>query len=202
MSACSDVAKEPVVEVESQDVALADSFETTEIVQDVPFVDTILNTEIIPDQINEFVDIDWSTYEEEMTRDYSFVILISTKSYQAAVERAEEASQKLGYPLNLRGLHENQEIGLSFSKEVCEEEICGGGLDYPIYIPRSDWGDSKYISIEYSNNFEGFAKGYYIVVAASGEKGNPVIEEVLKDARVHYEDAYAKTCGVWMGCGC
>lgn len=149
-----------------------------------------------------FADVDWKTFEEEMTKDFSFVILISTKSYAAALERAEEASKKLNYPLNLRGLHENNEIGLSFSRKVCEEEICGGGLHYPIYIPRSDWGDSKYISIEYSDAFEGFTKGYYIVIAASGEKGAPAVNESLEESREFYKDAYAKTCGVWVGCGC
>lgn len=150
----------------------------------------------------EFIDIDWQEYEASMTKEFSFVIILSSKSYDAALQRANEASEKLGYPMDLRGLHENKEIGLSLSRKVCEEEICGGGLDYPIYLPRSDWGDSKYVSVEYSDGFEGFTKGYYIVVIASGEKGNPIVKEALSDAKKFYNDAYAKTCGVWMGCGC
>lgn len=150
----------------------------------------------------EFEDMDWAEYEASLTKDFSFVIIISTKSYDAALKRAKEASEKLGYPLDLRGLHANDEIGLSFSKQVCEDEICGGGLDYPIYIPRSDWGEEKYISVEYSDAFDGFTKGYYIVVVASGEKGAPIVKEALKEAKKHYKDAYAKTCGVYMGCGC
>lgn len=150
----------------------------------------------------EFVDVDWQEYEASMTKDFSFVIILSTKSYDAALKRAKEASEKLGYSLDLRGLHENQEIGLSLSRKVCEEEICGGGLDYPIYLPRSDWGDSKYVSVEYSDGFEGFTKGYYIVVVSSGEKGDPIVKEALSNAKKFYKDAYAKTCGVWMGCGC
>lgn len=150
----------------------------------------------------EFDDIDWEEFEASMTQDFSFVILISTKSYESALERAKDASEKLGYPLDLRDLHENAEIGLSLPREVCEEEICGGGLEYPIYIPRSDWGDSKYVSIEYSDAFGGFTKGYYMVIVASGEKGDPIIDEALEESRQFYEDAYAKTCGVWMGCGC
>lgn len=158
-----------------------------------------MESSVVPD---EYVDLDWLEYEESLTQDFSFVIITSTKSYDAALKRAKEASEKLGYPMDLRGLHENKEIGLSLSKKVCEEEICGGGLDYPIYLPRSDWGDSKYVSVEYSDGFEGFTKGYYIVVVASGEKGDPVVKEALSDAKKFYKDAYAKTCGVWMGCGC
>lgn len=150
----------------------------------------------------EFEDVEWEDYEASMTQDFSFVILISTKDYDSALERAKEASEKLGYPIDLRDLHENDEIGLSLPRKVCEEDICGGGLDYPIYIPRSDWGESKYVSIEYSDGFEGFTTGYYIVVVASGKKGDPIIQEALEEAREFYDDAYAKTCGVWMGCGC
>jgi hypothetical protein len=150
----------------------------------------------------EYEDKDWKAYEASMTKDFSFVILISTKDYQAALKRAKDASEKLGYPLNLRELHENKETGLSLPRKVCEEDICGGGLNYPIYMPRNDWGDSKYVSVEYSNGFKGFTKGYYIVVVASGEKGDPIIQEALTESRKFYTDSYAKSCGVWMGCGC
>ncbi|MCH2224150.1 MAG: hypothetical protein MK066_05220 [Crocinitomicaceae bacterium] len=151
---------------------------------------------------DELEDVDWADYEESQTRDFSFVILISTKSYKVALNRAKDASKKLGYPLDLRGLHPNEEIGLSLSKKECEEEVCGGGLDYPIYLPRSDWGEEKYVSVEYSNGYKGFTKGYYIVIVASGEKGDPIVDEALTESRRFYKDAYAKTCGVWVGCGC
>jgi len=151
---------------------------------------------------SEYDNVDWDAYEESMTKDFSFVILISTKSYDSALKRAEDASEKLGYPLNLRDLHPNEESGLSLPEDVCQG-ICGGGVvDYPQYLPRNDWGESKYVSIEYSNGFEGFTPGYYIVVVASGEKGDPIIQEALDESKVYYEDAYAKTCGDWMGCGC
>jgi len=154
-------------------------------------------------QSNEqYEDIDWQEYEESMTQDYSFVIIISTKDYDAALERAEEASEKLGYKLDLRGLKPNVEMGLTLPKDVCEG-ICGGDVvEFPQYLPRDSWGDTKYVSVEYSNGFDGFNPGYYIVIVASGEKGDPVIQESLDHAKKFYDDAYAKTCGVWMGCGC
>ncbi|MFT6922682.1 MAG: hypothetical protein ACJA1C_001688 [Crocinitomicaceae bacterium] len=150
----------------------------------------------------EYVDLDWQEYEASMSKDFSFVIVISTKDYDEALKRAKDASEKLGYPLDLRGLHPNDEMGLSLPKEVCEA-ICGGDVvDYPQYLPRNDWGESKYVSVEYSDGFKGFTKGYYIVVVASGEKGDPIIKEAVTESRKFYKDAYAKTCGVWMGCGC
>jgi hypothetical protein len=150
----------------------------------------------------EYDDIDWEAYEQSMTKDFSFVILISTKDYDAALRRAKDASEKLGYPMDLRGLTPNEEVGLTVSEEVCES-ICGGGVvECPIYLPRSDWGETKYVSVEYSDGFDGFTKGYYIVVVASGLKGDPIIKEALQESKQFYKDAYAKTCGVWVGCRC
>ncbi|MFT5600939.1 MAG: hypothetical protein ACI9N1_001176 [Flavobacteriales bacterium] len=152
--------------------------------------------------VNEYDDIDWQDYEASMTKDYSYVILISTKSYGAALERAIEAAEKLGYPLNLRDLSPNDEIGLTLPVDLCEG-ICGDiGIQFPQYLPRNNYGDTKYISVEYSDGFEGFTKGYYIVVAASGEKGSTEVKKALQESKTHYKDAYSKTCGVWMGCGC
>ncbi|MFT4661775.1 MAG: hypothetical protein ACI8XB_002056 [Patiriisocius sp.] len=184
-----------------QDAVIND---TTEELSATENVQTTEVSEVVSEKVSEeFEDLDWEDYELNMTKDFSFVILISTKSYEAALERAKDASNKLGYPIDLRGLHANTEIGLSLSKEVCENEICGGGMvDYPVYIPRNDWGESKYVSVEYSDGFRGFTKGYYIVVVSSGEKGDPIVQEALSESRKFYKDAYAKTCGVWMGCGC
>ena len=176
----------------------ADKTPDEETVVELNNEDTIQET--VPSE--EFVDLDWLEYEASMTQEFSFVIILSTKNYDEALKRAKDASQKLGYPLDLRELHQNNKTGLSLPKEVCEE-ICGGGMvEYPQYLPRNDWGESKYVSVEYSNGFQGFTKGYYIVVVASGEKGDPIIKEAVTESRKFYKDAYAKTCGVWMGCGC
>lgn len=133
--------------------------------------------------------------------DYSYVIVPSTKNYNEALIRAEDAAEKLGYGLDLRGLHKNKEVGLSFSEEICNA-ICGGGIEYTVYIPKSDWGNSKYVSIEYSNGFEGFTKDYFIVVIASGEKGDTDVKVSVEEARKFYSDPYAKTCGIYMDCDC
>jgi hypothetical protein len=189
-----------------------DSTDTTEVVDETSdAVEKVKDSENSEGLVNnssevyaseEYVDLDWLEYEKSLTKDFSFVIIISTKNYDAALKRAKEASEKLGYPLDLRGLHPNEEMGLSLPEEVCEA-ICGGDVvDYPQYLPRNDWGESKYVSIEYSNGFKGFTPEYYIVVVASGEKGDPIIKEALNESRQFYKDAYAKTCGVWMGCGC
>jgi hypothetical protein len=95
--------------------------------------------------------------------------------------------------LDLRGLSPAKGTGLSFSKKVCEDE---GG--YPCYIARGRYEDNEFVSIEYSNAIEGFAKGYYVVITACGDKS--ITAPALKKAKKFYKDAYSKTTNVYMGC--
>jgi hypothetical protein len=124
------------------------------------------------------------------------VIVLSTKDYETAKKTATEASKKLGKPLNLNGLKPNKELGLTHSKEDCES------FGYPCYIPRGEGNaeNSDYISVEYSNGYEGFAKGYYIVVAGIGDPKTNYLNKVLTNAKKYYKDAYAKQTKVWYGC--
>ncbi|MES1224662.1 MAG: hypothetical protein ABUT20_54725, partial [Bacteroidota bacterium] len=95
--------------------------------------------------------------------------------------------------LDLRDLKPNKESGLTYAKKDCENE---GG--YPCYISRGRYDSGDYISIEWSDAFDGFAKGYYIVIVASGSKNET--EPALKKAKQFYKDAYAKQCDVYVGC--
>ncbi|MFT5821881.1 MAG: hypothetical protein ACI8ZM_003137 [Crocinitomix sp.] len=200
-SPSSESATEEVANTSSPEETVEVNHEEELIYEEAPIEEPVeLSTE--NNNSEEYEDIDWDDYMASMTQNFSFVIIISTKSYDAALERAQDASDKLGYPLNLRDLVPNEEMGLTLPREICSG-ICGDdSIEFPQYLPRSDYGDSKYVSVEYSNGFDGFNPGYYIVVIASGEKGDPVVQEALEEAQQYYDDAYAKTCGVWMGCGC
>ena len=94
-----------------------------------------------------------------------FVIIQSTKDYNTAKATAQKAALQLKQKLDLRDLKANKKSGLTYSQKDCENE---GG--YPCYISRGRYDSGDYISIEWSNAFDGFAKGYYIVVIASGAK--------------------------------
>jgi hypothetical protein len=133
---------------------------------------------------------------EQMESPYAkkgMLILLSTKNYVAAKKTAQEAATKLSLKMDLRGLKPHKKSGLTWSKTDCENE---GG--YPCYIARGRYDDGAFISIEYSNAIEGFAKGYYIVVAACG--GNDITAPALVKAKKVYKDAYVKTTNVYMGC--
>jgi hypothetical protein len=126
-----------------------------------------------------------------------FVILKSTRDYKEALLTAQKVSKSLKLKLDLRGLSENKEIGLTFDRKSCEEE---GGYTFPCYVARGRSDDGDYISIEYSSNYEGFTKGYYIVIASSHIKNSKEIPATLKLVKTYYKDAYVKTAKVYVGC--
>ena len=126
------------------------------------------------------------------------VILQSTKDYNTALGTARQAAARMGKKLDLEGNHPNKQLGLSMTKDDCE----GSAYDYPCYTARGEGGaeDSDYISIEYSDAYEGFAKGYYIVVAALAEPASARSKAAVANAKKWYKDAYAKRTRVWRGC--
>lgn len=121
------------------------------------------------------------------------LIVLSTKNYADAKRIAAEAAKKLSVKLDLRELVPNKETGLTYSKADCENE---GG--FPCYISRGRYDDGDYVSIEYSNAFNGFVKGYYIVIAASGNKD--ITSPALIKAKKIYPSAYVKQADVYIGC--
>lgn len=134
--------------------------------------------------------------EEDMYIKKDFLILLSTKNYSAALAKAKQVAASQQLELKLRGLAENKTSGLSYSKEECEKKE----LDYPSYYARGRWDDGVYVSIEYSNAFSGFAKGYYIVIAASGSKDEAEIKTAYNKIKQACKDAYFKSSKVYIGC--
>lgn len=128
-----------------------------------------------------------------------FVIVYSTKNYSAALKTARDAARRLKYPLDLGGNRPHKTSGLSMTKADCE----GSAWEYPCYTPRGNGGppeNARYVSIEWSTGYEGFALGYYIVVIAEGPPGSEVPRSSLATAKRLYPDAYAKATRVWFGC--
>ena len=123
----------------------------------------------------------------------SFVIIQSTKSYDAAKRNAEKAAMQLKLKLDLRGLKPSKKTGLTFSKADCEND---GG--YPCYMARGRYDDGDYVSIDWSDEFDQFAKGYYIVLIYSGNKQGA--GKILQKARSVFKDAYNKRAKVYVGC--
>ena len=137
-----------------------------------------------------FLGTSLNAQEDAMVK-RSFLIIQSTKSYNAALRKAQLASNKLGLTLNLNGNYADKEEGLT------NNEICDCGVKHG-YIPRGRYDNGDYISIEYSSAFDSFTEGYYIVVVSSGNREN--VEKSLPKTKEHYKDAYIKDSKVYVGC--
>ncbi len=122
-----------------------------------------------------------------------FCIILSTKNYSEAKKIALQAAKKTGIVTDFRGLVPNKKTGLTTPKIDVPE-----GEDYPQYYSRGRYDDGEFLSIEYSNAFDGFAKGYYIVVACSGSK--EITIATLKKVKPFYKSAYIKQTEVYIGC--
>ena len=108
------------------------------------------------------------------------LILQSTNNYKQALATAQQAATRLRVPLNLEDYKPNAQSGLTMSKDVC----VANGFEYPAYVPRGRQEEKHaFVSIEYSNGYNGFAHGYYLVVAAVGETGSSVVRDASVLAR-------------------
>lgn len=137
--------------------------------------------------------------EIDMTVKKEFIIVYSTTKYKEALIKCNEVKKKLNYKIDFRGLEYNKETGLSYSKEILEDKENGGEKGrFPWYFPRGRNDDGEYISIEYSNGYKEFRKGYYIIIIASGEEGT--LSKKLENVKKCYKDAYIKRAEIYMGC--
>ena len=120
-----------------------------------------------------------------------FLIVKSTKSYK----EAESFAGKLATRMDMKYMKEvqfNKETGLTHSKKMCKE----GRLEYPCYVSRGRYDDGVYVSVEYSNDYAGFARGYYLVIVASGSYAKTTLKQIKR-----YEpSAYVKSATIYMGC--
>ncbi len=124
----------------------------------------------------------------------SFVIIQSTKNYVAAKATAIKAAKALKLKLDLRNLKPHKTAGLTDAKKECEDN----GWEYPCYVSRGRYDNGEYVSIEWSNAFTKFVKGYYIVIVCSGDKKEAA--KALKKTKAIFKDAYSKEAEVYMGC--
>lgn len=122
----------------------------------------------------------------------SLIVIKSTTSFRAAKAAAIQAAERLGVRLDLRGLAESQKIGLTFPKVVCD----ANGYSYPCYVSRSRYDDGLYVSVEYSNVYEGLTRGLYLVILASG--GVDELQPALALGRRSYPDAHVQTTKVYV----
>ena len=128
--------------------------------------------------------------EIDMTMEKSFIIVGTAKKYKRALRLAQKAANKLVIPLDLRGMINDNNEGLTSNM------VCGCGEKHG-YHPRGRYDDGKYISIEYSSEYDDFTPGLYIIIVASGvpEDMSPLLEEI----QLKMKKAHIKSTRVYMG---
>lgn len=130
------------------------------------------------------------------TEKKGFVIVASGKNYDAMKILAKTVAEKMDYKLDLRDLVPDETLGLTLTKEDCENE----NYEFPWYIARGRYDDGEYVSIEYTDGYNTFTPGYYIIIVSSHSKGNKDLTKALNKAKQYYETAYIKYADVYMGC--
>ena len=102
-------------------------------------------------------EVDVSIKAQSVDKD--FLIVKSTRSYTEATRFANDISTMTNIKY-IRDKHYNKELGLSQDKSLCED----ANFEYPCYFSRGRYDDGVYVSVEYSNTYGGFTKGYYLVM--------------------------------------
>lgn len=126
-----------------------------------------------------------------------FLIAHSSKDYEAAWKKANTISEGLDLKLDLRELIKNDsDIGLTLQKSMCE----GNGWGYPCYAARGRYDDGDYVSVEWSNAYEEFSEGYYIVIVSSQTVYDQKIKSLLDTVKEIVPSAYVKSSMIYMGC--
>ena len=131
-----------------------------------------------------------NSIDENFVHKY-FLIVLSTKDYDVALRLAKEASASFDLQLVLNDNYPNKEKGLT------NDFVCSCGEAHG-YNPRGRYDDGDYVSIEYSDYYNSFSKGYYLVIVSSGSKEE--VNKKLPAIREVYNSAYVKSSSVYMGC--
>lgn len=120
------------------------------------------------------------------------LILGHAKTYPEAMTLLNEAAKELKIPIDLRGLIEDSEEDLKYSK--ADPEFGDSYSSRFLYHP-----DGVYLSVEYNVN-EYHGKGAFYVVAASAEGKKPFVASTLKKAKNHFPSAYIRDYPVMADC--
>lgn len=125
-----------------------------------------------------------------------FLIIASTKNIKEAFALAKKASEKTGYRFRDNALQKDSVSGATFPIDTCKTF----GFEFPCYVARGRYDDGAYFSVEYSDAYSGFKKGFFIVIAANGHKDNEEFKNAVKKIKIQYPKSYIKRTTVYLGC--
>lgn len=149
--------------------------------------------------ISTFSQTETISTSEAATNPYAerdFLIIVSTKNIKEAFTLAKKASEKTGYRFRDNALQKDSVSGATFPIDTCKTF----GFEFPCYVARGRYDDGAYLSVEYSDAYSGFKKGYFIVIAANGHKDNEDFKKAVKKIKLQYPKSYIKRTTVYLGC--
>lgn len=125
-----------------------------------------------------------------------FVVLPAIASYAEARRVAGAAARGLGLKVDLRRARPDGHGGLIFSAADCK----ANDWDYPCYVARGRYDDGAYVSIDEAARFFDDEEEGYLVILASGPKGDPLAQAVAKKALALFPAAELRTDAVSEAC--
>jgi hypothetical protein len=128
--------------------------------------------------------------------DKYFLIVASTKSADDATRIAKNASKKTGLEFHNNSLKADSIYGATYPADSCKK----WGEEYPCYFARGRYDAGAYITVEYSTPYDGFEKGYFIVIAVNGSLEDEEFKLAVKKVKKVYPKSYVKKSKVYLGC--
>lgn len=134
---------------------------------------------------------------EQYMREKSVVILACEKSFASTQREAKRLSQATGATFSLREMVWDQKRGLILPDDHPDGAWAGS------YVARRNSAppdtECDFLSIERSDAYTGFARGYYMVVAGIYDDPKEA-QTVVARLKRFAQSAYAKRTKIYMGC--
>ncbi len=129
------------------------------------------------------------------------VILSVYKSFAEARADAEKISKAAKVPFSMEGRIYDKKRGLIYPDNFDDEVFRGQYVArrYHTTVLKGNETDREFLSVERSDGYDGFKKGFYIVVAGIRDNAREAQADV-KRYTAWAPTAYAKKTRIYMGC--
>ena len=142
-----------------------------------------------------------SAKEPDFMENRHVVILSVYPSFSEAQASAEKIAKASKLPFSMEGRVFDKKRGLIYPDNFDDEVFRGQYVArryHQTVFPGSD-NEREYLSVERSDGYGGFKKGYYIVVAGVHESSGAAVAQAKKFT-TWAPTAYSKKTRIYMGC--
>ena len=142
-----------------------------------------------------------SAKEPDFMENRYVVILSVYKSFPEAREDAEKIGKAAKLPFSMEGRVFDKKRGLIYPDNFDDEVFRGQYVArrYHQTVLKGSDRDREYLSVERSDGYDGFKKGYYIVVAGVHDNSAAATAQT-KRFTAWAPTAYPKKTRIYMGC--